>query len=212
MCCWLQHVPGAMSQPRQRSRSPQAAACQLRSVLKAEGPREPSRVWGTPKLLGRLLWGGQVWAASPHTPGCSSRCAKCFLVFFQYLKWTENKCFTAMMGVNLVLDQWSKNTNTLSTLYLKQVVTILFSRQVQVSVTSRSCWMNVFTGSILPAFFSQQWMAEVKAYTAELQRDLYYKTQKTGKKILRVELNDAFLVINILRMFHGNAHKSENLI
>lgn len=72
--------------------------------------------------------------------------------------------------------------------------------------------MNVFTGSILPALFSQQWMAEVKAYTAELQRDLYYTTQKTGKKILRVELNDAFLVINILRIFHGNAHKSENLI
>lgn len=55
-------------------------------------------------------------------------------------------------------------------------------------------------------------MAEVKAYTAELQRDLYYTAQKTGKKILRVELNDAFLVINILRIFHGNAHKSENLI
>jgi len=58
-------------------------------------------------------------------------------------------------------------------------------------------------------------MAEARAYTVELQRDLYYRTQKAGKNILKVELKliyDDFQVINILKILHRNAHRSENLI
>lgn len=62
--------------------------------------------------------------------------------------------------------------------------------------------------SSLPALFFQQCIAEVRAQTDELQRDLYYKTQKAGKKILKIELkliHDVFQVINILRIFQKHA-------
>lgn len=62
--------------------------------------------------------------------------------------------------------------------------------------------------SSLPALFFQQGIAEVRAQTDELQRDLYYKTQKAGKKILKIELkliHDVFQVINILRIFQKHA-------
>lgn len=123
---------------------------------------------------------------------------------------------TATMGVSLCWADEVETPTPLCTLPQQCVehwAVFLVSRQVQFLVTSKGCWMKVFMNS-LPVLFLQQCMAEVRAQTDELQRDLYYKIQKAGKKCWKWSWSwytTSSKSLTSYRYFR-NTHRSETLI